>query len=54
MCGDFPFVRCDFYITKDGYRFSEMTFFHWGASQAFEPEYWDEKIGNMMNLPNKM
>lgn len=50
MCGDFPFVRCDFYITNDGYRFSEMTFFHWGASQAFEPKEWDEKIGDMMKL----
>ncbi len=51
MCGDFPFVRCDFYITPDGYRFSEMTFFHWGASQDFEPAEYDTIIGNMMTLP---
>lgn len=51
MCGNFPFVRCDFYITPDGYRFSEMTFFHWGASQRFEPAQYDKIIGDMMALP---
>ena len=54
MCGDFPFVRCDFYITKNSYRFSEMTFFHWGASQNFEPEKWDRIIGDMMKLPDNI
>ena len=29
MCGEnFPFVRCDFYKLANGYKFSEMTFFH--------------------------
>lgn len=51
MCGDFPFVRCDFYVTKDSYRFSEMTFFHWGALQKFVPSIWDEKVGDMLKLP---
>jgi len=51
MCGDFPFVRCDFYITPDGYRFSEMTFFHWGASQLFEPLEYNRIVGDMMKLP---
>ena len=51
MCGDFPFVRCDFYITHNGYRFSEMTFFHWGALQGFEPKKYDTIIGDMMTLP---
>ena len=55
MCGDFPFVRCDFYVTKNGYRFSEMTFFHWGAgyNNTWEPAEWDRKIGDMMTLPKK-
>lgn len=55
MCGDFPFVRCDFYVTKNGYRFSEMTFFHWGAgyNNTWEPKEWDRKIGDMMTLPKK-
>ena len=51
MCGDFPFVRCDFYVTKDSYMFSEMTFFHWGASQSFEPNQYNHIIGDMMKLP---
>lgn len=51
LCGDFPFVRCDFYITKDSYRFSEMTFFHWGCSQQYTPIEYDRIIGDMMQLP---
>lgn len=54
MCGDFPFVRCDFYVTKTGYRFSEMTFFHWGASQNFEPSKYNIIVGNMMKLPTRI
>lgn len=53
LCGDFPFVRCDFYITKDSYRFSEMTFFHWGCSQQFEPAEYDEIFGSYMSLPKE-
>ncbi len=53
LCGDFPFVRCDFYKTKDSFRFSEMTFFHWGCSQAFDPPEWDLKLGDMLELPLK-
>lgn len=53
LCGDFPFVRCDFYITKDSYRFSEMTFFHWGCSKKYQPMKWDNKLGNFMKLPDE-
>jgi len=53
MCEDFPFVRCDFYVTKNSYRFSEMTFFHWGGLQSFKPAKWDYIIGDMMILPPK-
>ena len=51
MCGDFPFVRCDFYVTKDSYRFSEMTFYHWGAMEEFTPRKYDRIFGDMMTLP---
>ena len=53
LCGDFPFVRCDFYITKDSYRFSEMTFFHWGCSQQYNPISYDELFGSYMKLPEE-
>ena len=53
MCGDFPFVRCDFYVTKDGYRFSEMTFFHWAGLQTFTPSEYNTYVGEMMKLPKR-
>ena len=54
LCGDFPFVRCDFYKTADSWRFSEMTFYHWAALQKFSPEKYDFEFGKMIQLPEKM
>ena len=51
MCNGFPFVRCDFYKTKDSFKFSELTFFHWAGLEKFEPDEWDYKLGELINLP---
>ena len=51
VCKSFPFVRCDFYKTKDSFKFSELTFFHWAGLEKFEPEEWDYKLGKMLTLP---
>ena len=51
VCKSFPFVRCDFYKTKDSFKFSELTFFHWAGLEKFEPEEWDYKLGEMLTLP---
>ena len=48
---DFPFVRCDFYVTKNGYRFSEMTFYHWAGYCKMNPDEYDLIWGNMLELP---
>lgn len=53
MCGDFPFVRCDFYVTKDSYRFSEMTYYHWAGLQSFIPCSYNEYFGELMTLPKQ-
>lgn len=53
LCGDFPFVRCDFFVAPDRYYFSEMTFFHWGGLKHFNPKKYDLIFGKMLKLPQK-
>lgn len=51
---DFPFVRIDFYKTSDSFKFSEMTFYHWGGIMSFDPDSMDLEFGKNLVLPNKM
>lgn len=46
-----PHVRVDFYDINGQVFFGEMTFYHFGGIEKFEPEEWDYKIGNMLKLP---
>ena len=48
---EFPFVRCDFYKQSDGFKFSEITFYHWGATCGFNPPEYDCIFGDMLELP---
>ena len=48
---EFPFVRCDFYKQPNGFKFSEMTFYHWGATCGFTPSEYDCIFGDMLELP---
>ena len=50
---EFPFVRCDFYKQPNGFKFSEMTFYHWGATCGFTPSEYDCIFGDMLELPYK-
>lgn len=49
----FPFVRVDFFKTQDGFKFSEMTFYHWNAMMPFKPSLMDLEFGKKLILPNK-
>lgn len=49
----FPHVRIDFYQVGTKIYFGEMTFFHASGFEAFTPAEWDEKIGDMLILPEK-
>ena len=53
LSAGFPFVRCDFYVTEHGFRFSEMTFYHWAGYCEFTPENYDSLWGDMLTLPEK-
>lgn len=49
----FPFVRIDFFKTLEGFKFSEMTFYHWCGVKPFEPASFDLEFGNHIKLPQK-
>ena len=46
-----PFVRVDFYVIKSNYFFGEMTFYPASGFGTFRPDGWNEKIGELLNLP---
>ena len=45
-----PFVRVDFYAVKDKIYFGELTFFPASGYEKFNPEEYDEKLGNFIDL----
>ena len=44
------FVRIDFYEINGRVYFGEITFFPASGLEAFDPEEWDEKLGNLIDL----
>ena len=46
-----PHVRIDLYYTHDNIYFSEYTFYDWGGRILFEPEEWEEKLGEWIKIP---
>lgn len=50
----FPHIRVDFYIDKYGkFYIGELTLTHFSGLVPFEPDEWDRKLGEYLNLPNK-
>lgn len=47
---DIPFVRIDFYEIKNEIYFGEITFFPASGYEKFDPEEWDEKMGDLIEL----
>ena len=47
---DIPQVRIDFYNINGKIYFGEITFFHWSGFVPFEPEEWDYKLGDLIDL----
>ncbi len=48
-----PHVRVDFYEVNGKIYFGETTFSHWSGWVRFEPDEWDKKIGDWLELPQK-
>ena len=51
LAGSIPFVRVDFFHTRDQIVFCEMTFYPDGGFGAFSPGEWDTTVGNYLALP---
>lgn len=49
-----PHVRVDFYEVDGHPYFGEFTFFHMGGTGIFDPEEWNQKIGDWITLPNRL
>lgn len=47
---DIPHVRVDFYVIKNKVYFGELTFFDSAGLDKFNPKYYDEMLGNYINL----
>lgn len=45
-----PQVRIDFYNINGKIYFGEITFYHWSGLKPFEPEQWDYKFGEWIDL----
>ena len=47
----FPHVRVDFYLINGKVYFGELTFHHDGGYVPFEPDKWDQILGDWIRLP---
>ena len=47
---DILFVRVDFYEIDGKVYFGELTFYPGSGFEEFEPDCWDEKLGNLIDL----
>ncbi len=45
-----PHLRVDFYEVNGKVYFGELTFSHWGGFVPFEPNSWDKKFGDWINI----
>ena len=52
LAGDIPFVRIDFYALPQ-LVFGEMTLYPGNGFEPFRPSEWDEKLGELLELPVK-
>ncbi|MBE6570786.1 MAG: glycosyl transferase [Ruminococcaceae bacterium] len=50
---DIPFLRVDFYEINEKLYFGELTFFPGSGFTKFDPDEWDEKIGEWLILPEQ-
>lgn len=49
---DIPFLRVDFYIVEGKVYFSELTLYPASGFSSFEPQIWDDKLGEWLHLPD--
>ena len=52
LAKDIPFVRVDLYVIDDKEYFGELTFYPASDMGVFSPEKWNNKLGDLLSLPN--
>lgn len=50
LSSNIPHVRVDFYEMNGKVYFGEITFYHFSGFIKFEPEKWDDKFGQLIDL----
>ena len=50
LTGDLPFARIDFYLPKGKIYVGEITLFPGAGFEPFDPEEWDETVGEWLTL----
>lgn len=48
-----PHLRVDFYLVNENIYVGELTFFHMGGFTQIQPEEWNVKMGNWIDLPQQ-
>lgn len=51
---DFPFVRVDFFLTGNSFKFAELTFTPGAAMMPINPKEYDAEWGNLLILPESV
>lgn len=54
LSNDFPFVRVDFFLANNRYYFAELTFTPGAGMMPFNPENYDLKCGEILDISNLM
>ncbi len=50
LSANIPQIRVDFYEINGKVYFGELTFYHYSGFTKFEPEEWDKKLGDLIDL----
>ena len=50
LSANISFLRVDFYEVNDKIYFGELTFYPASGYERFEPEYWNERLGDLIDL----
>ena len=54
LAENIPFVRVDLYVIDNKEYFGELTFYPNSGFGKFTPEEWNDKLGDLLTLPNEI
>ena len=51
LSSEFPFVRVDFFDTRDSLFVAELTFYPGGGNKSYNPISFDKELGDLFIMP---